>query len=121
MFGDEQAAAAADAQQAEYFRRYLQDQRSELTEELAQQIRDLNRYVTMGASPNVSHVQKAIRRVEVQIRSIDRMVAAIPRTNCYALSLDSFLFALRSTNSGMSSRMGRPSNRAYSSCTSVAT
>jgi hypothetical protein len=39
MFGDEQAAAVADAKQAAYFRRYLQDQRSELTEELAKQVK----------------------------------------------------------------------------------
>jgi hypothetical protein len=77
MFGDEKTAAVADAQQAAYFRRYLHDQRSALAEELAKHIRD--RYVTMGSSPNVSHVQKAIRRLEAQIRSIDRMVQALDR------------------------------------------
>jgi hypothetical protein len=56
-----QASAGADAQQAAYFRRDLQGQRSELAEELATHIRVLNRYVTMGASPNVGHIRKAIR------------------------------------------------------------
>ena len=37
------------------------------------------------------------------------------------LSLDSSLVALRSTKSRMKSRIGRPSKRAYSSCTTLVT
>jgi hypothetical protein len=76
---DERGAALADALQADYFRGYLERQRSELAGELAKRLNDLARATTKGATYSPSHIRRSIRHVENGIRAIDRMLQALDR------------------------------------------
>ena len=109
MLGDEQADLA-DAKQAHAFLVFLEMERRELVAEHANLTR-------MGDT------RRSILRLEGDIRHIDRMVdawSAAFRTVKDA-ELSSSVFAWRSTNRGMKSRTGRPSNRAYCSLTILET
>jgi hypothetical protein len=104
MVGDEHAAPAADAQQAAHFRRYLQEQRAELAQELTQHMQDLNRYISIGGWPSVSHVRSdtpgggAAAGYRPDGSSAG---SALPRAIGHTLNLNNCSLALRSTNSGM--------------------
>ena len=73
------AASAADVMQAEYFRGFLDQQRSELTDQLASLTRRLTACMTRGEMTAISHVRRAIRGVEADIHAIDRMAQALTR------------------------------------------
>jgi hypothetical protein len=80
MFSDAKAAAsAADAMQAEYFRGFLDRQQSALTDQLASLTRRLTACMTRGETAKISHVRRAIRGVEAEIHTIDRMARALTR------------------------------------------
>lgn len=79
MFSDaKDAASAADAMQAEYFRGFLDQQQSALTDQLASLTRRLTACMTRGETTTISHVRRAIRGVEAEIHAIDRMAHPSP-------------------------------------------
>jgi hypothetical protein len=65
---------SANQMQARYFREYLEVQRAELAGELAVYVRNLTRSITMR---HARHLRGRIRHTENEIRSIERMVAAL--------------------------------------------
>lgn len=75
MSGD--VPAVADVMQAEYFRGFLEQERSELVARLAAQTRRLTECMTLGALTPISHLRHAIRVSECDLRVIDRMVDAL--------------------------------------------
>jgi hypothetical protein len=79
MLGDRQAAAAADAMQAEYFKRFLEQERSELAARLSALNRRLTECLITGQTTRISHLRSVIRAAEGELRGIDRMVHALRR------------------------------------------
>jgi hypothetical protein len=77
MLGDEPAAARADVMQAEYFRDFLDQERSELAVRLASHTRGLTECMTGGDMSLISHVRHAIRRTQRELHAIDRMLYAL--------------------------------------------
>lgn len=77
MLVDTQAATTADARQAEYFRGYFAEERSEVAAQLASLTRRLTECMTAGETTPISHVRRAIRVTQSQLRAIDRMLEAI--------------------------------------------
>lgn len=77
MSGDRQAAAAADAMQAEYFKRFLEQERSESAARLPALNRRLTECLTTGQTTRVSHLRSVIRAAEGELRGIDRMIDAL--------------------------------------------
>ena len=63
--------------QARYFREYLEVQRAELAGELAVYVRNLTRSISTDDMRHARHLRGRIRHTENEIRSIERMVAAL--------------------------------------------
>lgn len=72
-------ATAADVKQAEYFRGFLDQQQSALTDQLASLRRRLTVCMNRGETTTISHVRRAIRGVEAEIYAVDRMAEALTR------------------------------------------
>lgn len=72
-------AAAADYQQAEYLLRYLGSERADLAQKLAMHARILNDARTAGRVGAVSHHRWCIRRLEDDVRAVNRMIDALKR------------------------------------------
>ena len=79
MLGDMQAAAAADAMQAEYFKRFLEQERSESAARLAALNHRLAECIRTGQTMHISHLRSVIRVAEGELHGIDRMVHALRR------------------------------------------
>lgn len=77
MLADKQVAASADALQPEYFRGFLEHERSELAGHLATLTRRLTECMMTSEMTPISHVRRAIRGAEGQLRVIDRMMDAL--------------------------------------------
>lgn len=69
--------AAADAAQAEYFKRFLAQERAESTARLAALTRRLTDCMTRGQGTHIGHLRRIIRKAEGELRGIDRMVDAL--------------------------------------------
>jgi hypothetical protein len=67
----------ADAAQADYFRTFLEHERSELDTLRAKDVKQLTECMTNGATRYVGAVRPQIRTTEDVIRAIDRMMAAL--------------------------------------------
>ena len=72
MLGNEQAAAVADSQQADYFRAFLSGLRADLESDLAKQVRRWT-----GDLGAVNVLRRAIRGAEADLRSVVGMVDAL--------------------------------------------
>lgn len=79
MLGQHHPAGTADKAQAEYYRSFLEQEKSELEALLAAQTRRLTVCMTEGEMTPISHVRCAIRTTEGQLGVIDRMLKALLR------------------------------------------
>lgn len=77
MLVDKQAATYADAMQAEYFRGLFEGERSRVAAQLASLTRRLTECMTTDGMTPISHVRRAIRVAQGELRAIDRMLDAI--------------------------------------------
>ena len=77
MLGNEQAAAVADSQQADYFRGFLSGLRADLESDLAKQVRRLTASQNAGDPGAVDGLRRAIRRAEGDLRAVVGMVDAL--------------------------------------------
>jgi hypothetical protein len=77
---DLEVAKAADMMQAGYFREFLLGERSVLAFDLAHHVKHLTRCMNTGKTgAEMANVRRVIRKVETDIRAIDRMSAALDR------------------------------------------
>ena len=74
---EERATGSANQMQARYFREYLEVQRGVLNGELAVYATNLTRSITTDDTRHLSHLRGRMRQMENEIRSIERMVAAL--------------------------------------------
>ncbi|HEX3546359.1 MAG TPA: hypothetical protein VHU62_07275 [Mycobacterium sp.] len=77
MLVHKQAATSADAMQAGYFRGRFEEERSGVAAQLASLTRRLTECMTTDEMTTISHVRRAIRVAEGELRVIDRMLDAI--------------------------------------------
>ena len=77
--GDAAADAAADGLQAQYMRRCLSNERADLAGRLGKHARLLNESITSGQTRNTGHLRGHVRRLENEIREINRMLDALAR------------------------------------------
>ncbi|BBX51784.1 hypothetical protein GCM10009645_26420 [Mycolicibacterium poriferae] len=77
MLGNEQAAAVADSQQADYFRGFLSGLRADLESDLAKQVRRLTASQNAGDLGAVNVLRRAIRTAEGDLRAVVGMVDAL--------------------------------------------
>jgi hypothetical protein len=73
-----ETAKAADIMQAGYFREFLQGERSVLAMDLAEHVKHLTHCMNTGrAGGEIANARRAIRKVEAEMRAIDRMTGAL--------------------------------------------
>ena len=72
-------AAAADFLQAEYLLGCLTDERAALAQKIATHARILNDVRTAGRAGAVSHHRWCIRRLEGEVRAVNKMIDALTR------------------------------------------
>jgi hypothetical protein len=75
--GDPATAAAADAEQAAYFRGYLHDQRELLLTEIAKRNAEIEK--RGGNSSSTRRLRSQMRSVEAEVQHLDRLIW---RLNC---------------------------------------
>ena len=79
MTADKAAAALADAMQAAYYRGVFAEERNELVEALAKNVKLSTNALAAGRMAEVSNLRRIIRQIEGDVRRIDRMVEALGR------------------------------------------
>jgi hypothetical protein len=79
LTGHRQAGSAADALQAERWRDWLLQERSDLARELANRRVHLEQCAASASIGKLSHLRSVIREVENEIRGVDRMVDSLAR------------------------------------------
>jgi len=77
MSGDTHAGTAADALQADYFKGFLAQERSESASRLAALTRRLTHCVTSDDTRHIGHLRGVIRDAERELHGIDRMIDAL--------------------------------------------
>lgn len=77
MVGNQQAAALADAMQADYFRAFLCQLRSELETDHAKLVKRMTAAQVSGDLRAVGVMRRAIRTAEGDLRAVVRMVDAL--------------------------------------------
>jgi hypothetical protein len=67
----------ADRQQAEYFRRVLDDQRTQVQQELARDSSLLAKYQHAGDLSGVRRMRRVVRARETELITLDRLIDAL--------------------------------------------